>query len=76
LDEFQRIAEGKATTMGHIQRHHLEEAIVIIPDTQLFRFANDNQRIILEKKIKNNIENKYLEDIRNITLRYFFEWVI
>ena len=26
LPEFQAIASGKAVTMGHIQRHHLDEA--------------------------------------------------
>ncbi len=31
LDEFQAIAESKATTMGHIQRRHLSEAMVLVP---------------------------------------------
>lgn len=31
LDEFIRIAESKATTMGHIQRRHLKESKVLIP---------------------------------------------
>ncbi len=31
LPEFQAIASGKATTMGHIQRHHLDEAEVVLP---------------------------------------------
>jgi type I restriction enzyme S subunit len=29
LDEFQRIAADKATTMGHIKRNHLQEALVL-----------------------------------------------
>ena len=32
LAEFRRIAEDKATTMGHIQRRHLSEALCLIPD--------------------------------------------
>lgn len=32
LATFQRIAADKATTMGHIQRHHLSEAAVLVPD--------------------------------------------
>lgn len=31
LPEFRQIAADKATTMGHIQRHHLDEAIVRVP---------------------------------------------
>jgi type I restriction enzyme S subunit len=31
LPEFQAIAAGKATTMGHIQRYHLSAASVVIP---------------------------------------------
>jgi type I restriction enzyme, S subunit len=32
MSEFQGIARDKATTMGHIQRKHLNEAVVLIPD--------------------------------------------
>jgi len=31
LDTFRAIAADKATTMGHIQRHHLSEALVALP---------------------------------------------
>lgn len=41
LPEFQEIAQGKATTMGHIQRHHLSEAKALIP-TPLFLAAMDS----------------------------------
>ncbi|HEX7948880.1 MAG TPA: restriction endonuclease subunit S [Candidatus Limnocylindrales bacterium] len=34
LPEFREIARDKATTMGHIQRSHLDEALVLLPDTQ------------------------------------------
>ena len=32
LDEFQRIVEDKTTTMGHIKRSHLTEALCLVPD--------------------------------------------
>jgi type I restriction enzyme S subunit len=35
LPEFQEIAQGKATTMGHIQRYHLSEAKALIPTPSL-----------------------------------------
>jgi type I restriction enzyme, S subunit len=31
LSDFRGIAAGKATTMGHIQRHHLSDAKVVVP---------------------------------------------
>jgi len=37
LPEFRRTAADKATTMGHIQRHHLKEAIVIVPHNDLMK---------------------------------------
>jgi len=40
LPDFQAIAAGKATSMGHIQRHHLTEARTIIPDTRLLQAAD------------------------------------
>ncbi len=40
LDEFRAIAAGKATTMGHIQRHHLTDAEVAVPPTQVIATAD------------------------------------
>jgi len=37
LDDFRHIAAGKATTMGHIQRHHLSDAKVVMPPAPLLR---------------------------------------
>ena len=34
LPEFRHIAAGKATTMGHIQRHHLKDAKLFIPSPE------------------------------------------
>jgi type I restriction enzyme, S subunit len=31
IDEFRAIASDKATTMGHIQRHHLQDALIAVP---------------------------------------------
>src|SRR3989338_3684994 len=35
LPDFRLIAEGKATTMGHIQRHHLSQAMVLVPKKEI-----------------------------------------
>ncbi len=37
LEEFRQIAAGKATTMGHIQRHHLSGAKIALPPEPLVR---------------------------------------
>ena len=31
LADFRHIAAGKATTMGHVQRHHLSDAMIAVP---------------------------------------------
>lgn len=41
MPEFQAIAQDKATTMGHIQRRHLAEAVVSIPDGEAIAAADD-----------------------------------
>jgi type I restriction enzyme S subunit len=40
LEDFRHIAAGKATTMGHIQRHHLSDAKMAVPPPQLMRVMN------------------------------------
>jgi type I restriction enzyme S subunit len=40
LRTFQSIAEDKATTMGHIKRHHLTEAKVVVPDPEVLKKAD------------------------------------
>jgi type I restriction enzyme S subunit len=37
LNDFRQIAAGKATTMGHIQRQHLSDAKVVLPQSSLLR---------------------------------------
>lgn len=68
LSDFQAIAAGKATTMGHIQRHHLTEAKVIIPDESDMVLLNDIMEPIVEKMIANNIESRTLAELRDTLL--------
>ena len=44
LDDFRGIAAGKATTMGHIQRHHLTDAKVAVPPMEVLRAARNPSR--------------------------------
>jgi type I restriction enzyme S subunit len=41
MAEFRGIARDKATTMGHIQRHHLAEAVVPLPDATAIAAARE-----------------------------------
>lgn len=40
LGEFRAIASSKATTMGHIQRRHLTEALVAVPPSEVLEQAS------------------------------------
>jgi type I restriction enzyme S subunit len=66
LSEFIKIAESKATTMGHIQRQHLNDAKVVIPD-EISRFTSVFEPII-SKIIDNRIENGELTNLRDTLL--------
>ncbi len=68
LQGFQAIAAGKATTMGHIQRHHLSEAKVIVPDTRLLREMDKAIAPLLEKIILNKLESNTLANLRDTLL--------
>jgi len=68
LPDFQDIAEGKATTMGHIQRHHLTSAKVVVPSDDVLVRANKAIAPLLDSIIKNRVQNKTLITIRDSLL--------
>jgi type I restriction enzyme S subunit len=65
LDEFRRIAAAKATTMGHIQRHHLSEAIVAKPPSAVLKAADAVIAPIVERMIACQVESRQLARIRD-----------
>ena len=68
LPEFQRIAADKATTMGHIKRHHLSEAKCVIPNQTLLSAVDDTFVNFLSKCITINVESRTLADLRDTLL--------
>lgn len=68
LPEFQQIAQGKATTMGHIQRHHLSAALVAIPTEDVLKRMNFVMIPLLEQIITNGIQVRKLSAIRDSLL--------
>lgn len=65
LLNFQKIAEGKATTMGHIQRHHLSESLVVVPGNGLLKKADSALEPLFEDVISLQLENKFLRSQRD-----------
>lgn len=55
LQEFKGIADDKATTMGHIQRHHLSDAKVIVPTKEELQKMDETVNPIFQK-IKSNTQ--------------------
>ena len=68
LPEFRMIAESKSTTMGHIQREHLKQALISIPPKELFNKYSDSISPLIEKIIKNNAQIKTLTKQRDTLL--------
>jgi type I restriction enzyme S subunit len=65
LADFRHIAAGKATTMGHIQRHHLSEARVFAPDPEVLMAADSRIAPILDQIIRNDLESRTLAALRD-----------
>jgi len=68
LDSFRRIAAGKATTMGHIQRHHLSEAKIAVPPPALFPEINKRLAALVECLWKRNVESRTIAEVRDSLL--------
>jgi len=68
LKRFREIAAGKATTMGHIQRHHLSETLIAIPPTEIMKKANELIAPLIDNFVNNDIESQKLSKIRDSLL--------
>lgn len=68
LIEFQRIAEAKAVTMGHIKREHLSQAKCLIPSSETVHAFTPFFEPVLNKVISNRLETRKLENIRDTLL--------
>lgn len=68
LVHFQHIAAGKATTMGHIQRRHLNDAKVVVPAEAALQRMDAVIRPLIECTIANKLESRSLANIRDTLL--------
>ena len=65
LEEFRAIAASKATTMGHIQRRHLEQAIATCPPDRVLVELGHIMDLLLGRVIGNELESRTLVEIRD-----------
>lgn len=68
LKEFKSVAANKATTMGHINRKHLDLAQVLIPDEVSLKKYNQIFNPLLEKLENNHQEIQTLKKTRDTLL--------
>jgi type I restriction enzyme S subunit len=68
LDNFRGIAAGKATTMGHIQRHHLSEARVPVPPPGLLSQADRLIAPMFDAMVHRLAENRTISRLRDLIL--------
>ena len=68
LPSFQATAASKATTMGHIQRHHLSEAMTIIGSPDVMTAADALIGPLFQRCVANSLEARTLATTRDLLL--------
>lgn len=68
LPSFQATAASKATTMGHIQRHHLSEAMTIIGSQDVMMAADALIAPLFQRCVANSLEARTLTATRDLLL--------
>ncbi|MBM5811551.1 MAG: restriction endonuclease subunit S [Gammaproteobacteria bacterium] len=65
LAEFRHIAASKATTMGHIQRHHLSGAKAVIPGFDLLTAADRHFGPLIDSIPRLLVQSRHLGVVRD-----------
>lgn len=68
LAEFRKIAEDKTTTMGHIQRRHLTEALCLIPEHGVLKKFDAIIKPMYEQILSNEQQIQTLIQLRDSLL--------
>ena len=68
LPWFRAIAASKATTMGHIKRGHLQEALVVVPPNEILHEANEVIGSMYDLFGQLMIESRKLAAMRDVLL--------
>ena len=54
--------------MGHIQRKHLSEALVVVPPVEVLEWMNEIFSPILSRQIQGRLESRTLSSLRDALL--------
>lgn len=68
LKSFIEVAKGKSTTMGHIQRHHLTYAKVVIPSEKEIERMGELFEPLFNATINNSLQVNTLTELRDSLL--------
>ncbi len=68
LRRFQRIAQDKATTMGHIRRHHLTEALCAVPPKRVIAALSGTFSGMLTRQVASEMSIRTLVALRDTLL--------
>lgn len=68
LNTFRDIAANKATTMGHIQRKHLAEAMVVCPPNEVIGEMTQVVAPLLDRMVSARLESARLAAVRDTLL--------
>ena len=68
LPQYRQIAADKATTMGHIQRHHLKSSLVAVPDDETVDRMDRVLAPVFNKIVLVKVEARTLSKIRDYLL--------
>ena len=68
MGEFQRIAASKATTMGHIQRSHLQAATVSCPPDAAVAGLDAVIKPLVRRGVSARVESRSLAKVRDLLL--------
>src|SRR5690606_2364483 len=68
LQRFILIASDKATTMGHIRRHHLSEAKCAVPTETILNVADKLLGKMCKRQVDNEMESRILAFLRDTLL--------
>ena len=66
--ELERIAADKARTMGHIRRHHLADALCIVPPDRVIARVTGMLGRLVERQVANDVASRTLTALRDALL--------
>ena len=68
LPAFRRIAQDKATTMGHIKRHHLTDALCVVPTDSVITAVSDTFTSFRKRRVVSELASCTCAALRDTLL--------